>query len=50
MLDPGSFDAIVLAVAHREFAAYDPAVHKNGDAVVFDIKGVMPREKVDGRL
>ena len=50
LLEPGSFDAVVLAVAHREFASYDPEIHKNGDAVVFDIKGVLPREKTDGRL
>lgn len=50
MLEPGSFDAVVLAVSHREFASYDPEIHKNGDAVVFDIKGVLPREKTDGRL
>jgi UDP-N-acetyl-D-galactosamine dehydrogenase len=41
---------VVLAVAHRDFAALDVEQFKNGDAVVFDIKGVLPKTVVDGRL
>lgn len=44
------YDAIILAVAHREFADFNPESLRNPNAVVFDIKGVLPRKYVDGRL
>ena len=44
------YDAIVLAVAHRKFANFDPENFRNPNTVVFDIKGVMPRKFIDGRL
>lgn len=44
------FDAIVLAVAHNEFLTIDFNSIKNGNAVIFDIKGILPKEIVDGRL
>jgi UDP-N-acetyl-D-glucosamine/UDP-N-acetyl-D-galactosamine dehydrogenase len=48
---PGAYDAIVLAVAHRDFRdmAKIRALGKPG-AVVFDVKGCLPRADVDGRL
>ena len=46
----GEYDAIVLAVAHREFKDLDVSKYEKNDAVVFDIKGILPRELVDGRL
>lgn len=49
----GAYDAIVLAVAHREFAALGAAgvraFGKDG-AVVYDVKHVLARSDVDGRL
>ncbi|MFB6340663.1 nucleotide sugar dehydrogenase [Saccharicrinis sp. FJH62] len=45
-----TFDAIVLAVSHNEFLEMDFDALKNGNAVIFDIKGVLPKEIVDGRL
>jgi UDP-N-acetyl-D-glucosamine/UDP-N-acetyl-D-galactosamine dehydrogenase len=47
------YDAAVLAVAHHEFAALGisgvrDCVKPSG--VVFDIKGLFPRDEVDGRL
>lgn len=46
------FDAIVLAVAHEEFLGLAPSLrallHPGG--VIFDVKGVLPREIVEGRL
>jgi UDP-N-acetyl-D-mannosaminuronate dehydrogenase len=50
MLNPDSYDAIVLAVAHREFATLDIQKFKKSAAVVFDIKDILPRQIVDGRL
>ena len=46
----GHYDAIVLAVAHRQFANLDMASMQNGHAIVFDVKGILPRDAVDGRL
>ena len=44
------YDAVVLAVAHEQFFALDLDVLKNPGAVVFDIKSVLPRDVVNGRL
>ena len=44
------YDAVVLAVSHREFATLDIGALRGSDAVVFDIKGCLPRDIVDGRL
>lgn len=46
----GKYDAIVLAVAHREFTTLDLAPFKRADTVVFDIKGALPKNSVDARL
>lgn len=45
------YDAIVLAVAHEKFRHIDLNTLRNGhNAVIYDIKGIWDREKVDGRL
>ena len=49
-LTAGQYDAIVLAVAHREFAGFDARAFGKNDAAVYDIKGILPREVVDERL
>ncbi len=52
-LSEGGYDAIVIAVAHPEFRAMGPeGIHRLGRQphVVFDVKHVLPRETVDGRL
>ncbi len=50
---PGTYDAVVVAVAHREFveagAAGVRALGKDG-AVVYDVKGIFPKDETDGRL
>jgi len=51
--EPGSYDAIVVAVAHREFAALGAAgLRKFGKpgAVLYDVKYILPKADVDGRL
>ena len=50
VLKSKKYDAVVLAVSHRQFATLDVGILRNGDAVVFDIKGCLPRDIVDGRL
>ncbi len=50
---PGHYDAIILAVAHRQFQAMGVerlrALGKPG-AVLFDVKYLLPANAVDGRL
>ncbi len=45
-----SFDAILLAVAHKEFAAIDFGKLKNNHGIIYDIKSFLPAEVVDFRL
>jgi len=52
-LEPGKYDAIVLAVAHREIKSIDPATIRElgrSDHVLYDVKSVLPGDMVDGRL
>ena len=45
-----SFDAVILAVAHNEFSALDIRALAPQPAVVFDVKGFLPRNVIDARL
>ncbi|MBO5760409.1 MAG: nucleotide sugar dehydrogenase [Lentisphaeria bacterium] len=45
-----SYDAIVLAVSHKEFLSLPVRKWGKKDCVVFDIKGILPKEVTDGRL
>ena len=52
-LDDGDYDAVVLAVGHREFAQMGAdRIRRFGKpgAVFFDVKGVYAKEQSDGRL
>jgi len=44
------YDGVVLAVAHREFRELDFDTLKNENAIVYDIKSVLPKDKVTARL
>jgi UDP-N-acetyl-D-galactosamine dehydrogenase len=44
------FECIILAVAHNEFLTMDIASLKSTNAVLFDVKSVLPKNIVDGRL
>ena len=44
------YDAILLAVAHREFKDFPYEKYKNTNAVIFDVKAFMERTLADGRL
>jgi UDP-N-acetyl-D-galactosamine dehydrogenase len=46
----GDFAGIVLAVAHEVFRGMDFSGYKEKGVVVFDAKGVVEKEWVDGRL
>jgi len=44
------YDALVLAVAHKEFINMDLSELRKEKSMVYDVKGVLPRERVDARL
>ncbi len=46
----GQFDAIILAVAHNQFTTMDVKALAKDVSVIFDVKGVLPRDVIDGRL
>ena len=50
VLPEEQFDAVVLAVAHRQFTGLDTGRLTSEKRVVFDVKGFLAKEKVDGRL
>lgn len=47
---PEAYDAVVLAVAHRQFLEIDFTRFRRPGCVIYDVKSVLPRELVDGRL
>lgn len=42
------YAAVILAVAHKEFS--DMAIEPSDERVIFDVKSLLPKEKVDARL
>lgn len=44
------FDALIMAVAHNEFKTIDLVSLLKSTSVVYDVKGFLDRDKVDGRL
>jgi UDP-N-acetyl-D-galactosamine dehydrogenase len=49
--NPIKYDAIILAVAHDEFVHINLRELKNSEnCVVFDIKAILDRNQIDGRL
>jgi len=44
------FDAVILAVAHDEFRELDMKQTTNGVSVVYDVKGILPENIIDGKL
>ena len=49
-IDNQQFDAAVLAVAHDEFKTLDIEKFLKKNHIIFDVKCVLPKEMVDGRL
>jgi len=50
VLSKGHYDAVVLAVSHKEFSSIDVRSLLKPSGVVYDVKGVLDRNDVDGRL
>jgi UDP-N-acetyl-D-galactosamine dehydrogenase len=51
--DAGSYDGIILAVGHRQFAEMGAAAIRalgRDGAVLYDVKGIFPKHETDGRL
>lgn len=46
----GKYDAIILAVAHQDFKHIDISRLLSENGVVYDVKSILPRDTVDGRL
>lgn len=44
------YDAVILAVAHNDFASVDFKSLINEDGVIYDVKGILPRDIIDARL
>jgi len=44
------YDAVLLAVQHKEFKNFDFDIVKNGNCVVYDLKSFVDKSKVNGRL
>ena len=49
-IDRKDYDAVVVAVAHNEFKTMDINSLRNGSGVLYDIKAVVDKQMVDGRL
>lgn len=47
-IDFEKYSGIILAVAHNEFTKLD--IEKNQNSVIYDLKGVLNKDKVDARL
>jgi UDP-N-acetyl-D-galactosamine dehydrogenase len=44
------YGAIILAVAHNEFQKIDMSAHKKDGTIIYDVKGILPKEVVSARL
>lgn len=51
VLPPNKYDAVIVAVAHDEFKCLDiRSLLRSQNGVVYDVKGILPKECVDARL
>ena len=44
------FDAVILAVAHDQFREMDIHNLVKDKHIIYDIKGILPKDMIDGRL
>ena len=50
MPDDGDYDAIILAVGHSEFTSSDLHSIIRPKSIIYDVKGILDRTMIDGRL
>ena len=48
--EANGYSAIILAVAHDEFRSINLCAYKQHGAILFDVKGILPKMLTDGRL
>ncbi|WP_425390043.1 nucleotide sugar dehydrogenase [Ekhidna sp.] len=46
----GKFDALILAVSHKEFLALNWEKIREETPIIYDVKSILPKQLVDGRL
>jgi UDP-N-acetyl-D-galactosamine dehydrogenase len=44
------YDVIILAVAHKEFLSIDLKSMLRENGIIYDVKSILPRDIIDGRL
>ena len=49
-LPNASYDVIILAVAHKEFLSINLKSMLRDNGLIYDVKGILPRDIIDGRL
>ena len=49
-LNKVKYDAIILAVSHKEFIGIDLRSLLTDNGIIYDVKGILPRDIIDGRL
>ena len=50
VLPDSKYDAIVLGVSHKEFLNLDLTPLKKSKSIVYDVKGVLHNDTIDGKL
>lgn len=50
VLPDQKYDAVILAVSHKEFLSLDLSKLKKDKAIVYDVKGVLDASLIDGKL
>lgn len=50
VLPDGKYDLVILAVAHSQFKEINIKEHTSTSSVIYDVKGVLDRSEIDGRL
>ncbi len=45
-----NYDAVILAVSHKEFKELDLSQFVNGKHILFDVKSILDKENIDSRL
>ena len=46
----GKYEAIILAVSHKEFELIDFQEYSNSTTVLYDVKSILDKNLIDGRL
>lgn len=45
-----NYDAVILAVSHQEFLDFDWEEVRKSSTIIYDVKSILPKDLVDGRL